>query len=89
APGYQREYESRAAVNTVVLHPNQTELISGDQNGNIRVWDLTANSCSCELAGARGGYSCAIFNCHVGRRLGSCCQQPRDLLHLALIAGQP
>nr|AAX18231.1 WD-40 repeat family protein [Gossypium hirsutum] len=37
------------AVNTVVLHPNQTELISGDQNGNIRVWDLTANSCSCEL----------------------------------------
>ncbi|KAL7604403.1 hypothetical protein Lser_V15G18888 [Lactuca serriola] len=27
----------------------QTELISGDQNGNIRLWDLTANSCSCEL----------------------------------------
>jgi len=27
----------------------QGELISGDQNGNIRVWDLTANSCSCEL----------------------------------------
>ena len=27
----------------------QMELISGDQNGNIRVWDLTANSCSCEL----------------------------------------
>ncbi|KAG6541382.1 hypothetical protein Mapa_017251 [Marchantia paleacea] len=49
APGFQREYESRGAVNTVVLHPNQTELISGDQNGNIRVWDLTANSCSCEL----------------------------------------
>ncbi|KAJ7564203.1 hypothetical protein O6H91_02G006900 [Diphasiastrum complanatum] len=49
APGFQREYESRAAVNTVVLHPNQTELISGDQNGNIRVWDLTANSCSFEL----------------------------------------
>ncbi|MCO5609716.1 hypothetical protein L7F22_063948 [Adiantum nelumboides] len=49
APGCQREYESGAAVNTVVLHPNQTELISGDQNGNIRVWDLIANSCSCEL----------------------------------------
>lgn len=49
APGCQREYESRAAVNTVVLHPNQGELISGDQHGNIRVWDLTANACSCEL----------------------------------------
>lgn len=30
APGCQREYESRAAVNTVVLHPNQTKLISED-----------------------------------------------------------
>ena len=29
APGCQRAYESRAAVNTVVLHPNQGELISG------------------------------------------------------------
>ena len=29
APGCQREYESRAAVNTVILHPNQGELISG------------------------------------------------------------
>lgn len=93
APGCQREYASRGAVNTVVLHPNQGELISGipglaaaplsktlpfknhraciwfpilwphvsnrklntnsipvgDQHGNIRVWDLTANACSCEL----------------------------------------
>jgi G protein beta subunit-like protein len=49
AQGCQREYESRAAVNTVVLHPNQGELLSGDQNGNIRVWDLTASACSCEL----------------------------------------
>jgi hypothetical protein len=29
-PGCQREYGSRAAVNTVVLHPNQGELISGE-----------------------------------------------------------
>lgn len=27
APGCQREYESRAAVNTVVLHPNQVRQI--------------------------------------------------------------
>lgn len=48
APGCQRQYESRAAVNTVVLHPNQGELISGDQHGNIRVWDLRENVCSSE-----------------------------------------
>ena len=55
APGCQREYESRAAVNTVVLHPNQGELISGDQHGNIRVWDLTANACRWVLVGAAAG----------------------------------
>ncbi len=27
----------------------QGEIISGDQDGNIRVWDLTANACSYEL----------------------------------------
>jgi hypothetical protein len=32
SPGCQREYGSRAAVNTVVLHPNQGELISGAAN---------------------------------------------------------
>ncbi|XP_073287466.1 non-functional target of rapamycin complex subunit LST8-2-like isoform X2 [Primulina huaijiensis] len=30
-------------------HDTETELISGYQNGNIRIWDLRANSCSCEL----------------------------------------
>lgn len=42
----------------LTFHGLQTELISGDQNGNIRVWDLTANSCSCELVSA----STRIFN---------------------------
>jgi G protein beta subunit-like protein len=49
APGYQRDYQSRAAINTVALHPNQGEIISGDEDGNISVWDLTANACSYEL----------------------------------------
>lgn len=49
APGCQRNYESRAAVNAVGLHPNQGELVSGDANGCVRVWDLTANRCSTEL----------------------------------------
>ncbi len=29
ARGCQREYESRAPINTAVLHPNQGELITG------------------------------------------------------------
>jgi G protein beta subunit-like protein len=49
APGFQRNYEARAAVNSVVLHPNQGELIAGDLTGTVRVLDLTANACSAEL----------------------------------------
>eukprot|EP01132_Coremiostelium_polycephalum_P007456 gene7456-9162_t len=49
APGCQRDYECSAPVNTVILHPNQAELISGDQSGSIRVWDLISNQCSREL----------------------------------------
>lgn len=49
APGFQREYEARAGVNSVVLHPNQGELIAGDHSGMVRVLDLIANACSAEL----------------------------------------
>jgi len=46
APGCQREYQSRAAVNTVALHPNQGELISGARG--------PAGTAVCVPAGADG-----------------------------------
>lgn len=49
APGYQRDYRSKAGINCLALHPNQGEIISGDEDGNIRVLDLTNNKCSYEL----------------------------------------
>ncbi|RLN53037.1 hypothetical protein BBJ29_009352 [Phytophthora kernoviae] len=44
APGCQRSYDAGVPLNSVVLHPNQAELLVGDQNGYIRVYDLTANA---------------------------------------------
>ncbi|MCL7046875.1 hypothetical protein MKW94_029655, partial [Papaver nudicaule] len=48
------------------------ELISGDQNGNIRVWELTSNSCSCKLV--RDGSFVVDANnhgmCYVWRLMG-------------------
>ncbi|CEG47596.1 G-protein beta subunit-like protein (contains WD40 repeats) [Plasmopara halstedii] len=44
APGCQRSYDAGVPLNSVVLHPNQAELIVGDQNGVVRVYDLTANA---------------------------------------------
>uniref|UniRef100_A0A0A9XPZ1 Target of rapamycin complex subunit lst8 n=1 Tax=Lygus hesperus TaxID=30085 RepID=A0A0A9XPZ1_LYGHE len=35
-----RIFQVGATVNTVCLHPNQTELIVGDQSGVIHVWDV-------------------------------------------------
>jgi WD40 repeat protein len=40
------------AVNDVCVHPNQGELISCDQAGRIKQWDLSENICSHELVGA-------------------------------------
>ena len=43
SPSVQRNYKHQCPVNEVVIHPNQGELISCDQDGNIRVWDLGEN----------------------------------------------
>eukprot|EP00002_Diphylleia_rotans_P025650 TRINITY_DN5079_c0_g2_i1.p1 TRINITY_DN5079_c0_g2~~TRINITY_DN5079_c0_g2_i1.p1 ORF type:complete len:309 (-),score=55.25 TRINITY_DN5079_c0_g2_i1:1623-2549(-) len=45
-PGCQREYENKTSITTVALHPNQGEIVFGDQLGNVRVWDLAMNKCS-------------------------------------------
>jgi len=46
---HQRNYECLFPVNSVVLHPNQAELISGDQNGCMNIWDLNAGACRAEI----------------------------------------
>ena len=43
--GYMRNFNNNGVmVNCAVLHPNQVEIIFGDQSGRIRVWDLTTNT---------------------------------------------
>lgn len=44
------------SVNDVVVHPNQGELISCDQAGRIKQWDLSENICTHELV--RSIYIC-------------------------------
>jgi hypothetical protein len=38
-----------SAVNDVLIHPNQGELLSADQNGTIKQWVLASNECDLEL----------------------------------------
>lgn len=50
----QRELASRASITSVALHPNQVELLSSDQSGNVRSWDLLSGSCTYELVPEEG-----------------------------------
>lgn len=50
SPAIQRDYENKAAVNTVALHPKQGQLISGDQVGVVQFWDLASNCCQKQLS---------------------------------------
>jgi len=47
-----RDYDNEAPVNDVVVYPNQGELISCDQAGRIKQWDLSENICTHELTPA-------------------------------------
>ena len=45
SPTYSRSFDSKGPVNSVALHPNQAQIISGDQNGSIKLWDLGSSKC--------------------------------------------
>ncbi len=45
APPQPHHAQQHVAINSVVLHPNQAELLTGDQEGRVRVWDLGSNRC--------------------------------------------
>ncbi|KAF8350827.1 WD40 repeat-like protein [Amanita rubescens] len=56
-----RTYDNASPVNDVCVHPNQGELISCDQAGSIKQWDLSDNTCSHELVGDKLPHPPAIF----------------------------
>lgn len=45
----QRSYDHGIAVNDVVIHPNQGEVIACDRGGSVRLWDLGENKCTQQL----------------------------------------
>lgn len=48
-PTCRRNYNCHSPVNSVSVNASQLELVSGDQSGSIRVWDLQSNQCTTEL----------------------------------------
>ncbi len=41
----QRTYDAGSPINDAVIHPNQGEILTVDNNG-LKVWDLSLNSCT-------------------------------------------
>jgi G protein beta subunit-like protein len=48
-PVLTRNFDNGAPITDAVMHANQGELITCDQNGAVKIWDLTAHSCTHEL----------------------------------------
>lgn len=45
----QRNFDHKSPVNDCVIHPNQGELVSCDQSGAVKIWDLGGRSLTHEL----------------------------------------
>jgi G protein beta subunit-like protein len=48
APGVQRELHCGSSISSIALHGNQGEIISCDDDGSMRVWDLSLSKTTLE-----------------------------------------
>ena len=86
----QRIYDHKCAVNDVVIHPNQGELVACDRAGGVKIWDLSANLCAQELypeedvsmasvtVASDGSLLCAGNNSVMPVRSGTSVRYPAD-----------
>ena len=56
-PSCLRTFDCYYPVNTVCLHPNQLDLISGDENGCMRIWDLSSAAGSGEKSSSKDEFT--------------------------------
>ncbi len=45
SPSYSRSFDSKGPVNSVRLRVDRDEIVSGDQNGSVKLWDLGQSTC--------------------------------------------
>lgn len=54
SPTYSRSFDCKAGVTSVALRPNSNEIVSGDQNGSVKLWDLSMGKCINNVAPGGG-----------------------------------
>lgn len=60
SPTYSRSFDSRGAVTSVSLRSNRDEIVSGDQNGSVKIWDLGSSRCINEVVPDNSGPGKAV-----------------------------
>lgn len=65
-------FRNRSPITDVALHPAQREIVSCDQAGNIRVWDLVANRLNRELTPHDDVPICSMSVSPDGKLLAAC-----------------
>jgi len=66
----QRIFQANAPVNSVTLHPNQHELIVGDQNGAVHIWNLRADTSEAHTPEQGSSIQCVTIDIH-GRSMAA------------------
>jgi target of rapamycin complex subunit LST8 len=56
SPTYSRSFDCKAGVTSVALRPTCDEIVSGDQNGSVKLWDLSMGKCINNVV--PGGFYC-------------------------------
>lgn len=93
----QRIFQANAPVNSVTLHPNQHELIVGDQNGAVHIWNLRADASEAHTPEPGASIQCVTIDNH-GRSMaavtnkGNCyvtAPQPLDNAAILSTIGTP
>lgn len=66
----QRIFQANAPVNSVTLHPNQHELVVGDQNGAVHIWNLRADTSEAHTPEQGSSIQCVTIDIH-GRSMAA------------------
>ncbi|EGR31442.1 WD40 repeat protein [Ichthyophthirius multifiliis] len=60
--GNAKCFQSKEPVNQAVLHPDEVQIISGDQQGNVKIWDLRKDQCRVKFVNIIYTFFILIYN---------------------------
>lgn len=70
----QRELQNRSGINRAVLHPNQVEVLTADEGGWVKVWDLNRSESTVEMVRRDGTIEISYSFSSDSRRFKSSCE---------------